>query len=135
MPRVVRMLAHVETDLPRADITHVYLHGAAALRTDLTRTRTVPMSDLVGSGPDRRHRPARHVHRAWRCAGPGSRCCLVDDNPDHVRTASGSGAGRAAAGEDRPQLVVVAVPPDHLGRGDPGGARAHGRPWSPTSAA
>ena len=28
--RVVRMMAHVETDLPRADITHVYLHGAAA---------------------------------------------------------------------------------------------------------
>jgi chorismate mutase len=42
MPRVVRMLAHVETDLPRADITHVYLHGAAALRTDLTRTRNSP---------------------------------------------------------------------------------------------
>ena len=42
MPRVVRMLAHVETDLPRADITHVYLHGAAALRTDLTRVRSSP---------------------------------------------------------------------------------------------
>ena len=42
MPRVVRMLAHVETDLPRADITHVYLHGAAALRSDLTRVRSVP---------------------------------------------------------------------------------------------
>jgi chorismate mutase len=42
MPRVVRMMAHVETDLPRADITHVYLHGAAALRSDLTRTRSVP---------------------------------------------------------------------------------------------
>ena len=42
MPRVVRMLAHVETDLPRADITHVYLHGAAALRRDLARVRTVP---------------------------------------------------------------------------------------------
>ncbi|MDN4161874.1 chorismate mutase [Nocardioides abyssi] len=42
MPRVVRMMAHVETDLPRADITHVYLHGAAALRRDLTRTRDVP---------------------------------------------------------------------------------------------
>ena len=42
MPRVVRMLAHVETDLPRADITHVYLHGAAALRRDLTRVREVP---------------------------------------------------------------------------------------------
>lgn len=42
MPRVVRMMAHVETDLPRAEITHVYLHGAAALRTDLTRVRSVP---------------------------------------------------------------------------------------------
>jgi chorismate mutase len=42
MPRVVRMLAHVESDLPRADITHVYLHGAAALRTDLTRVRSMP---------------------------------------------------------------------------------------------
>lgn len=38
MPRVVRMLAHVETDLSRSEITHVYLHGAAQLRTDLTRT-------------------------------------------------------------------------------------------------
>ena len=42
MPRVVRMLAHVETDLPRSDITHVYLHGAATLRRDLTRVREVP---------------------------------------------------------------------------------------------
>lgn len=42
MPRVVRMLAHVETDLPKAEITHVYLHGAAALRKDLTRVRSVP---------------------------------------------------------------------------------------------
>ena len=42
MPRVVRMLAHVETELPRAEITHVYLHGAALLRTDLTRVRSMP---------------------------------------------------------------------------------------------
>ena len=35
MPRVVRLLAHVETDLPRADVHHVYLRGAAALRRDL----------------------------------------------------------------------------------------------------
>jgi chorismate mutase len=42
MPRVVRMLAHVETDLPRAEVTHCYLHGAAALRSDLTRVRSVP---------------------------------------------------------------------------------------------
>ena len=39
MPRVVRMMAHVETDVPRADITHVYLHGAADLRRDLARER------------------------------------------------------------------------------------------------
>ncbi|HSE55741.1 MAG TPA: chorismate mutase [Nocardioidaceae bacterium] len=45
MPRVVRMLAHVETDLPRKEITHVYLHGAAALRSDLTKVRSVPDSD------------------------------------------------------------------------------------------
>jgi chorismate mutase len=38
MPRVVRLMAHVETDLARADVTHVYLHGAANLRRDLTRT-------------------------------------------------------------------------------------------------
>ena len=42
MPRVVRLMAHIETDLPRADITHVYLHGAAALRRDLSRVRAVP---------------------------------------------------------------------------------------------
>jgi chorismate mutase len=42
MPRVVRMMAHVETDLSRADITHVYLHGAANLRRDLTKVREVP---------------------------------------------------------------------------------------------
>lgn len=40
MPRVVRMMAHVDTDLSRADITHVYLHGAAALRRDLAKVRT-----------------------------------------------------------------------------------------------
>lgn len=37
MPRVLRMLAHVETDKPRSQIRHVYLRGAAALRTDLPR--------------------------------------------------------------------------------------------------
>jgi chorismate mutase len=37
MPRVLRLLAHVETVLPRSDVRHVYLRGAAALRTDLPR--------------------------------------------------------------------------------------------------
>lgn len=50
MPRVIRMMAHVETDLPRAEVTHVYLHGAAALRTDLTRVRSVPDQSGDSSG-------------------------------------------------------------------------------------
>jgi chorismate mutase len=37
MPRVIRMLAHVETELPRSQVRHVYLRGAAELRTDLPR--------------------------------------------------------------------------------------------------
>ncbi len=35
MPRVLRLLAHVETALPRSELRHVYLRGAAGLRTDL----------------------------------------------------------------------------------------------------
>lgn len=37
MPRVLRLLAHVESDLPRSALRHVYLRGAAALRSDLPR--------------------------------------------------------------------------------------------------
>ena len=40
MPRVVRLLAHVDTDLARAQVQHVYLHGARALRTDLRHDDT-----------------------------------------------------------------------------------------------
>ena len=35
MPRVLRLLAHIDTARPRGDLRHVYLRGAAALRTDL----------------------------------------------------------------------------------------------------
>jgi chorismate mutase len=35
MPRVLRLLAHVETERSRHDVRHVYLRGAAHLRTDL----------------------------------------------------------------------------------------------------
>ena len=37
MPRVVRLLMHVETDLPRSGVHHVYLRGAAALRLDIAQ--------------------------------------------------------------------------------------------------
>jgi prephenate dehydrogenase len=39
---------------------------------------------------------------------------LADRNPEHLRTATGLGAGHAYAGEPV-GLVVVAVPPDHVG--------------------
>ena len=37
MPRVVRLLAHVETPRARRDLRHVYLRGAVALRRDLAQ--------------------------------------------------------------------------------------------------
>ena len=37
MPRVVRLMAHVETDRARSEIQHVYLRGAAALRLDIAQ--------------------------------------------------------------------------------------------------
>jgi len=37
LPRVVRLMAHVETDRSRQDIEHVYLRGAAALRVDIAQ--------------------------------------------------------------------------------------------------
>ncbi len=35
LPRVVRIMAHVETELDRSEISHVYLRGAEVLRADL----------------------------------------------------------------------------------------------------
>jgi chorismate mutase len=35
MPRCIRVLLHVYTDRPPADLRHVYLHGAQVLRDDL----------------------------------------------------------------------------------------------------
>lgn len=37
MPRVLRLLAHVETERSRHAMRHVYLRGAAQLRTDLPK--------------------------------------------------------------------------------------------------
>ncbi|HEX4830120.1 MAG TPA: chorismate mutase [Trebonia sp.] len=37
MPRVVRLMAHVDTDRSRSQIQHVYLRGAAALRLDIAQ--------------------------------------------------------------------------------------------------
>lgn len=37
LPRIVRIMAHVETDLSRTEICHVYLGAAAALRKDIAQ--------------------------------------------------------------------------------------------------
>lgn len=37
MPRVIRLMAHVETDRLRSQIRHVYLRGAVALRQDIAQ--------------------------------------------------------------------------------------------------
>ena len=37
MPRVIRVMVHAETELAKADVRHVYLRGAAALRRDLAQ--------------------------------------------------------------------------------------------------
>ena len=52
---------------------------------------------------------------ALACRRAGLEVLLTDISADHVRTASALGAGRPRAEGDAPQLVVVAVPPDHLG--------------------
>jgi len=52
---------------------------------------------------------------ALACRRAGLEVLLSDTSPAHVRTASGLGAGRPRTPDDRPQLVVVAVPPAHLG--------------------
>lgn len=52
---------------------------------------------------------------ALACRRAGLEVLLSDLSAEHVRTASALGAGRPRTPGDRPQLVVVAVPPDHLG--------------------
>jgi chorismate mutase len=37
MPRVIRLMAHIDTDRPRSSIQHVYLRGAVALRLDIAQ--------------------------------------------------------------------------------------------------
>ena len=37
MPRVVRVLVHAESEMPRAEVQHVYLRGTEKLRLDLHR--------------------------------------------------------------------------------------------------
>ena len=51
---------------------------------------------------------------ALACRRAGLETLLDDVSTEHLRTASGLGAGRPVREGDAPQVVVVAVPPDHL---------------------
>jgi chorismate mutase len=37
LPRVVRLMAHADMDVPRSTVQHVYLRGAVALRRDIAQ--------------------------------------------------------------------------------------------------
>jgi chorismate mutase len=37
LPRVIRLMAHIQSDRPRSDVQHVYLRGATALRIDIAQ--------------------------------------------------------------------------------------------------
>ncbi len=54
---------------------------------------------------------------ALACTRAGVEVLLDDVSPQHLRTASGLGAGRPRIGGDQPQVVVVATPPQHLSTG------------------
>ena len=142
MPRVVRMLAHVDTDLPRSEITHVYLHGAAALRKDLTRVRSVPDEEPTGE-PSALRGPVLVVGAGLlgtslglALTRHGITVWLRDVSHRTCARRSGLGAGQIAPDiAPPPQLVVVAVPPDVIGETLRWALTHHQKPSSPTSAA
>ncbi|MEN9687781.1 MAG: hypothetical protein RL381_793 [Actinomycetota bacterium] len=37
LSRTIRVMAHVESELTKAEISHIYLHGAKALRRDIAQ--------------------------------------------------------------------------------------------------
>ena len=59
------------------------------------------------------------------CRRAGLDVLLQDVSAEHLRTASGMGAGRPVTDDDRPGLVVVAVPPDHVGEAVVAALEAH----------
>src|SRR5690606_31942401 len=84
LPRVVRLMAHVDTDRPRAELHHVYLRGAQALRLDIAQCPGRP-------GPAPRTERARLRPRR--------------PPPLPAGAAAVSGPGRVPGGAGRPYAV------------------------------
>ena len=114
MPRVVRLLAHIETDRPRGALRNVYLHGTETLRirragragptgdrcTGRARLRhrgRHPCASGRRHGPGGRDRPARHQHRPG-AAALGVRVLLADPSPTALQLACDLGAGEVDPG-------------------------------------
>lgn len=76
--------------------------------TEGVRGRLVGPVEIVGTG-------LLGTSIGLACRRAGLEVLLRDSAEEHVRTASGLGAGRPVGPGDHAQLVVVAVPPDHLG--------------------
>ena len=105
MPRVVRVLAHVESDLPRAEIAHVYLGAAARAAQGHRPVRTAL---VIGTG----------------LIGTSAALALADARRRRPPRRPRPGAGRArpprsARAPTRPpegpvDLAIVAVPPAHV---------------------
>ncbi len=51
LPRVIRVLIHWNTSVPQAEIRHVYLHDAVALRPDLSLVRQPALSAIEEKQP------------------------------------------------------------------------------------
>ena len=90
---------------------------------------------LDGPGPGRRRRPARYVDRA-RAAPPGRGRRAARREPGEPPDRHHDRAPRTSRADDvEPQLVVVAVPPDHLAEQVAVALTRHRARRSPTSAA
>src|ERR671929_161145 len=73
LPRVLRLMAHVETDRPRAEIQHVYLRGAVALRRDIAEP-----AEVAALAADLRRRDEYDSSRADSPLRPAVDAIVVD---------------------------------------------------------
>jgi Prephenate dehydrogenase len=109
MPRVVRLMAHIETDRPRSAIQHVYLRGAAALRLDIAQLGAAPVRvAVIGTG-------LIGTSVALALREHGVSVWLADTDPEAARLAANLGAGEPLPdGAPPADVAVIAVPPSAL---------------------
>ena len=120
-PRCIRVLVHCYTERPRDELHHVFLEGAAALRTDLAARRRLTRDAVVApkSVALDRHRADRRLDRPRAAPRRRRRARLRPRRrprrPPRSRwarsTRSPPSVADAVAGAD---LIVIAVPVGHV---------------------